>query len=667
MRLRKRVCGWQVAARGLCRKISWGGRTPVASSYLVPRLIITALLACAFSVTAGIGTFAAFAARSDRSVSSARVAFESTKLGASEQKALVAADRRHGLPSGVRVPGWALKPHQHPYFAPSPAVLKARQKTPRPRATQAHHGTAAFQVEDEDLMKEPSGSNDPLGELGKGELGPSNDLGIRFDEVPPVRYLGGVVQHEPVVDVIFWGSNWSKSPGSAVRTQLMKFYEGLSGSAEQGVLTQYFDSTGRISSTVKVKSKTDERAAAPTSVNAASIASEIQYAEKEWGWAHNLETQYEVITAPGSTYESSFTGGFCAFHDVDSEGAIYSFVPYAGDEPFNEREFCTSYYGRGSAADATNVMASHEYSESATDPLWDTSPGWRNFASSEGEVADLCATPGDELPNGSWVQGWYDDHQNACSESDEHPPHVLGLTETATKLAEQEATLNATINPEGLATTYHFEYGATTSYGSRVPAGEVSVGSGQENVSVSQPISSLTLENVYHYRVVATNSNGTTYGEDRTVIPSDWEVRTPAPGAEWGEDWLNGVSCGSDTSCMTVGYYYDRGLPEPNRALSYELSGGEWIQRAIPWNEGEKDGELGGVSCTAPSACTAVGEIRVAGKSEPLLVRWNGSSWSKQALTPPAGTLGVELYGVACMTETECVAVGTQRTRPKCG
>jgi sugar lactone lactonase YvrE len=581
---------------------------------------------------------------------------------ADERNTLALANSRHGLPSGVAVPQWALEPGRNPYFAPSPRALGKEPLTALSTATLPS-------LFGELNAGEPKASRGLLKPEPHDEAGGGERLGLRYEgEVPPIRYLGGTVQLEPKVDVIFWGSHWSEEPGSALRTKLLKFYEGLSGSAEQDILTQYFDTSGYISSKLPaVKSAIDTRVGAPTNVNYKSIEEEVKYAEGVMG-AHNNETQYEVLTAPGSTYEASFTGGFCAFHDFTNENGIYSFVPYAGDEPFNKREFCTSYYGRGSAADATNVMASHEYAETATDPLWKSSPGWRSFATDEGEISDLCATPGDELKNGSWVQGWYDDHQNACSESDENPPHVLGLTETAAinNVTKKEATLKATVNPENLATTYQFEYGLTNTYGSKVPEKEESAGTTQANVPVSQPIKSLELEKPYHYRVVAKNSSGTTDGEDRTVIPSKWSVQTSPGASGWGESWLNGVSCGSPSSCMAVGYYYQEGLkPEPNQALSYQLVGGQWVQRTVPLSEGELFSELKAVACTSPNACTAVGNTQVSERFAPLIARWTGTAWSRQSVTLPAGSLGVELWGVSCMTETECVAVGSVENSAK--
>ncbi len=89
-------------------------------------------------------------------------------------------------------------------------------------------------------------------------------------------------------------------------------------------------------------------------------------------------------------------------------------------------------------------------------------------------------------------------------------------TEAATSVKSTEATLNATVNPQGTSTTYQFEYGPTISYGSKAPASPVSAGSGTSNVAVKQAIGSLAPNTTYHFRVVATSAAGTTNGADKT-------------------------------------------------------------------------------------------------------------------------------------------------------
>ncbi len=87
-------------------------------------------------------------------------------------------------------------------------------------------------------------------------------------------------------------------------------------------------------------------------------------------------------------------------------------------------------------------------------------------------------------------------------------------TGSATSVTRSSATLNGTINPNGLSTTYVFQWGRTASYGNNTTV--KSAGSGTSNVSASASITGLRFNTVYHYRIVATNAAGTTYGADMT-------------------------------------------------------------------------------------------------------------------------------------------------------
>jgi len=95
-------------------------------------------------------------------------------------------------------------------------------------------------------------------------------------------------------------------------------------------------------------------------------------------------------------------------------------------------------------------------------------------------------------------------------------PAPIVATEAASSVTETGATLKGQVNPHGYATTYQFEYGETTSYGTKVPATAESVGSGKTNVAVSKAISGLPSSTTYHYRVSAANAYGTSVGEDKT-------------------------------------------------------------------------------------------------------------------------------------------------------
>jgi hypothetical protein len=80
------------------------------------------------------------------------------------------------------------------------------------------------------------------------------------------------------------------------------------------------------------------------------------------------------------------------------------------------------------------------------------------------------------------------------------------------------ATLQASVNPEFADTHYYFEYGSTTAYGSKAPSPPgTDVGESGSAQSAAATISGLNPSATYHFRVVAVNSLGTTYGPDATL------------------------------------------------------------------------------------------------------------------------------------------------------
>src|SRR6476619_4637247 len=79
-------------------------------------------------------------------------------------------------------------------------------------------------------------------------------------------------------------------------------------------------------------------------------------------------------------------------------------------------------------------------------------------------------------------------------------------TSPATQVTSTSATVNGTVDPNKEDTSYHFEYGKTTAYGSSTPAqGPVK---GNSAKSVSAQLAQLTPSTTYHFRLVATNASG---------------------------------------------------------------------------------------------------------------------------------------------------------------
>ena len=112
-----------------------------------------------------------------------------------------------------------------------------------------------------------------------------------------------------------------------------------------------------------------------------------------------------------------------------------------------------------------------------------------------------------------------------------NPPTVA--TGSGSSVTQTSATLNATVNPNGgEISSCYFEYGESASYGDRAPC-TASPGSGASPVAVSAPVTGLIKNTTYHFRIVATNTGGTSPGDDQTLetAPGPPTVIAGAPSA----------------------------------------------------------------------------------------------------------------------------------------
>ncbi len=88
-------------------------------------------------------------------------------------------------------------------------------------------------------------------------------------------------------------------------------------------------------------------------------------------------------------------------------------------------------------------------------------------------------------------------------------------TTAASSVDAVSATLNGTIDPGGVSSTYHFEYGQDINYGSQTAESDPMSGTGA--VAASGLLSSLLPNTTYHFRIVGTNGAGSITGDDQTV------------------------------------------------------------------------------------------------------------------------------------------------------
>lgn len=89
-------------------------------------------------------------------------------------------------------------------------------------------------------------------------------------------------------------------------------------------------------------------------------------------------------------------------------------------------------------------------------------------------------------------------------------------TYNATNVDQYSATLRGSVDPNGSATSYWFEYGRYYSLGQSTNM--QSLGSGDYANDVSRYISGLVPDETYYYRVVAQNAYGTSYGSIMSFV-----------------------------------------------------------------------------------------------------------------------------------------------------
>jgi virginiamycin B lyase len=161
------------------------------------------------------------------------------------------------------------------------------------------------------------------------------------------------------------------------------------------------------------------------------------------------------------------------------------------------------------------------------------------------------------------------------------PGAPSATTDDATGVTSANATLAATVNPQTLATTYRFEWGPTPSYGASLPHPDGSIPGDGADHALSQPLTGLEPNTTYYYRVVATSTSGTTYG-DQASFTTD----AVAPDASTGS--ASGVTDSGATLAGTLnprnsdtGWHFDYGrnaatlgssAPDPDATIAADNS-----------------------------------------------------------------------------------------------
>jgi hypothetical protein len=151
-------------------------------------------------------------------------------------------------------------------------------------------------------------------------------------------------------------------------------------------------------------------------------------------------------------------------------------------------------------------------------------------------------------------------------------------TSVSSNVSDSAATLYGFVNPNGEETTYAFQYGTSTSYGSQTtlaPAGK-----GTESMKVTQSISGLTAKTTYHYRIIATNPSGTVQGEDQTFTTAS-PPAPPKPPAPAAPTVATSSTSGVTYSSAALYGYVDPHGQATNYAFQYGTTSGYGAQTPL--------------------------------------------------------------------------------------
>jgi hypothetical protein len=151
---------------------------------------------------------------------------------------------------------------------------------------------------------------------------------------------------------------------------------------------------------------------------------------------------------------------------------------------------------------------------------------------------------------------------------------------------------------------------------------------------------------------------------------TSWAIVSSPNTSATQDNSLFGVTCASASDCWAVGYYYTSTLNlQSYLTLIERWDGTSWSIVTSP-NAGLLFNILTAVTCASASNCLAVGyyvsdsTIALGGTYQTLIERWDGSSW---AIVTSPNTLPVEnnyLYRVTCVSASDCWAVGYYYTGP---
>lgn len=140
-----------------------------------------------------------------------------------------------------------------------------------------------------------------------------------------------------------------------------------------------------------------------------------------------------------------------------------------------------------------------------------------------------------------------------------------------------------------------------------------------------------------------------------------WSIR-PSENLSGSNGQLFSESCSARSACTAVGSSVKRS--GVGVTLAERWDGKKWSIQSTPSPIGASVSGLFDVACSSSSACMAVGGYATSsGRFVTLAERWNGINWTVVRTPNAARAAGSALFGLACTSPSACIAVGAATAR----
>ena len=118
---------------------------------------------------------------------------------------------------------------------------------------------------------------------------------------------------------------------------------------------------------------------------------------------------------------------------------------------------------------------------------------------------------------------------------------------------------------------------------------------------------------------------------------------------------FHSVACESASTCWAVGAYY---VEDVDQTLIARWNGTAWTVVTSPNTSPTQRNVLYSATCASPSDCWAVGVYAAGFYWQTLIEHWDGTSWTIVTSPNTGATQGNLLFGVTCLSASDCWAVG---------